>query len=105
MEGSCDEAINRRLAKNAFKPRARSTVTQELEGFLQALSAGLLIGAVYGLMCVGLGLICGDMRVINFAQGDFMMMGMYAPFYFFPALGVQTTFGKTFGPFVAILLA
>jgi branched-chain amino acid transport system permease protein len=30
-------------------------VTQALEGFLQALSAGLLIGAVYGLMCVGLG--------------------------------------------------
>jgi len=80
-------------------------VTQALEGFLQALSAGLLIGAVYGLMCVGLGLIFGVMRVINFAQGDFMMLGMYAAFYFFTALGVQATFGNTFGPFVAILLA
>ena len=80
-------------------------MTQALEGFLQALSAGLLIGAVYGLMCVGLGLIFGVMRVINFAQGDFMMLGMYAAFYFFTALGVQATFGNTFGPFVAILLA
>src|SRR2546430_1148459 len=85
--------------------RARSPVTQALEGFLQALSAGLLIGAVYGLMCVGLGLIFGVMRVINFAQGDFMMLGMYAAFYFFTALGVQATFGNTFGPFVAIVLA
>ncbi|WP_312014854.1 MULTISPECIES: branched-chain amino acid ABC transporter permease [unclassified Bradyrhizobium] len=80
-------------------------MTQALEGFLQALSAGLLIGAVYGLMCVGLGLIFGVMRVINFAQGDFMMLGMYAAFYFFTAFGVQATFGNTFGPFVAILLA
>src|SRR5262245_66349794 len=56
-------------------------------------------------MCVGLGLIFGVMRVINFAQGDFMMLGMYAAFYFFTALGVQATFGNAFGPFVAILLA
>jgi branched-chain amino acid transport system permease protein len=80
-------------------------VTQVLEGFLQALAAGLLIGAVYGLMCVGLGLIFGVMRVINFAQGDFMMLGMYAAFYCFTALGLQAAFGKTAGPFVAILLA
>jgi branched-chain amino acid transport system permease protein len=80
-------------------------VTQALEGFLQALAAGLLIGAVYGLMCVGLGLIFGVMRVINFAQGDFMMLGMYAVFYLFTAFGIQAAFGNTVGPFVAILLA
>jgi branched-chain amino acid transport system permease protein len=80
-------------------------VTQVLEGFLQALAAGLLIGAVYGLMCVGLGLIFGVMRVINFAQGDFMMLGMYAAFYCFTALGLQAALGKTVGPFAAILLA
>ena len=60
-----------------------------MEGFLQALTAGLLIGAVYGLMCVGLGLIFGVMRVINFAHGDFMMLGMYTAFYLFTAAGVQ----------------
>jgi branched-chain amino acid transport system permease protein len=80
-------------------------VTQFIEGFLQALVAGLLIGAIYGLMCVGLGLIFGVMRVINFAHGDFMMLGMYAAFYCFTALGVQTAFGNVAGPFVAILLA
>ncbi len=80
-------------------------MTQALEGFLQALAAGLLIGAVYGLMCVGLGLIFGVMRVINFAHGDFMMLGVYAVFYLFTAFGIQAAFGNTVGPFVAILLA
>ena len=76
-----------------------------MEGFLQALAAGLLIGAVYGLMCVGLGLIFGVMRVINFAHGDFMMLGMYAAFYLFTTAGIQALFGNTVGPFVAIILA
>src|SRR5487761_1653373 len=52
-----------------------------LETFLQVLSAGLLLGCLYGLMCAGLGLIFGVMRVINFAQGEFMMLGMYAGLY------------------------
>jgi branched-chain amino acid transport system permease protein len=34
-----------------------------------------------------------------------MMLGMYAAFYLFTALGIQTTFGNAVGPFVAILLA
>src|SRR5215470_4245976 len=69
------------------------------------MAAGLLIGAVYGLMCVGLGLIFGVMRVINFAHGDFMMVGMYVAFYLSTAAGVQAVFGNAVGPFVAILLA
>jgi len=49
-----------------------------IETFLQILSAGLILGCIYGLMCAGLGLIFGIMRVINFAQGEFMMLAMYA---------------------------
>ena len=78
---------------------------QLVENVLQAAAAGLLVGAIYGLMCVGLALIFGVMRVINFAQGDFMMLGMYAAFYFFTAFGVQGAFGAVFGPYVAALLA
>jgi len=40
---------------------------QTLENILQSLVAGVLIGAMYGLMCVGLTIIFGVMRVINFA--------------------------------------
>ena len=72
-----------------------------VEQFVQSLAAGLLVGCIYGLMCVGLGLIFGVMRVINFAQGDFMMLGMYAAFYFFAALRRAGRFSAPLvGPFV-----
>jgi len=78
---------------------------QSIEDLLQALAAGLLSGAIYGLMCVGLGLIFGVMRVINFAHGDFMMLGMYAAYYAFVSLGVQAAFGSIIGPYVAVVIA
>jgi branched-chain amino acid transport system permease protein len=78
---------------------------QHLENFLQALTSGLLTGADYGLMCVGLSLIFGVMRVINFAQGDFMMLGMYAAFYAVGGLGLTALLGEGAGPYVAAILA
>jgi branched-chain amino acid transport system permease protein len=78
---------------------------QSVENILQSLTAGVLIGAIYGLMCVGLALIFGVMRVINFAQGDFMMLGMYAAYYFFVAFGVNTLFGDVYGPYAAAFIA
>src|SRR3970040_14549 len=76
-----------------------------LENTLQTLATGVLVGGTYALMCVGLGLIFGVMRVINFAQGDFLMLGMYAAFYVFTWLGLKTVFGVYFGPIVAAFLA
>jgi branched-chain amino acid transport system permease protein len=73
-----------------------------IEQALQALTAGLLVGCVYGLLCVGLAFIFGIMRVINFAQGDFMMAGMYLAVAVAALLG-----GNLFGaatPFVAAVL-
>jgi branched-chain amino acid transport system permease protein len=46
----------------------------------QAMVNGLLFGGVYSLIAVGLALIFGVMRVINFAHGDFMVWGMYLAF-------------------------
>ncbi len=48
----------------------------------QYIVTGLLVGGVYALMSIGLALIFGVMRVVNFAQGDFMMLGMYLTYYF-----------------------
>jgi branched-chain amino acid transport system permease protein len=75
------------------------------ENFLQALSAGLLTGAIYGLMCVGLSVIFGVMRVINFAHGDFMMLGMYVAWYLFGLLGAHSLFGPAAGPYIVGLAA
>jgi branched-chain amino acid transport system permease protein len=80
-------------------------IAQLLENLLQSLAAGLLIGAIYGLMCVGLALIFGVIRIINFAQGDFMMIGMYTAYYLFVVFGVQAIFGNVGGPYVAAFLA
>jgi branched-chain amino acid transport system permease protein len=44
---------------------------------LQAIINGLLSGGVYALIAVGLTMIFGVMRIVNFAQGDFLMVGMY----------------------------
>ena len=78
---------------------------QQIENILQSLEAGLVVGADYGLMCVGLGLIFGVMRVINFAQGDFMMLGMYAAYYLVGALGLGLLLGPDAAPFVAAIAA
>jgi branched-chain amino acid transport system permease protein len=81
------------------------TAAQHVENFLQLLSAGLLTGAIYGLMCVGLSIIFGVMRVINFAQGEFMMLGMYVAFYVFGFIAAHLLLGDWLAPFVAALLA
>jgi len=43
----------------------------------QAITKGLLTGMVYGLMALGLSVIFGVMRVVNFAHGEIMVVGMY----------------------------
>ncbi len=47
----------------------------------QAIVSGLLIGAIYALVAVGLTLIFGVMDIVNFAHGDFLMVAMYATFF------------------------
>jgi branched-chain amino acid transport system permease protein len=47
---------------------------------LQVIVGGLLLGAVYALFSSGLTLIWGMMNFINFAHGEFVMLGMYLAF-------------------------
>ena len=72
---------------------------------LNALTAGITIGCIYGLMCIGLGLIFGIMKVVNFAQGELLMLGMFASFYLVTGGGVLAFLGPYIGPFVGALLA
>ena len=75
-----------------------------IENVMNALAAGVIIGCIYGLMCVGLGLIFGVMKVINFAQGELLMLGMYVSFYLFSGWGLLAFLGPYVGPFVGAML-
>ena len=48
--------------------------------YLNIIVAGLLTGAVYGLMALGLSVIFGVIRIVNFAHGEMMVLAMYAAF-------------------------
>lgn len=50
------------------------------QALLQVLASGLLMGAIYALIAVGLSLIFGLMDVVNFAHGEFLMVSMYIMF-------------------------
>lgn len=57
--------------------------------FLQSLIDGLLMGGIYGLVAIGLTIIFGVMKIINFAQGALMMLGMYVTYWLFALAGVN----------------
>ena len=55
----------------------------DLIGFVQTVASGVLTGGVYAMVGIGLSLIFGVMRIVNFAHGEFMAVGMYIAFALF----------------------
>jgi branched-chain amino acid transport system permease protein len=49
-----------------------------MQGFLQNLIDALSLGSIYALVALGIGLLFGILRLINFAQGDYITIGCYA---------------------------
>jgi len=54
-----------------------------------AVASGLLIGLVYGLSALGLSVIFGVIRIVNFAHGEIMVMGMFFALLMFRWLGLD----------------
>lgn len=59
------------------------------EIYLNVAVAGILTGLVYGLMALGLSVIFGVVRVVNFAHGEMMTVAMYIAVTLFSALGLD----------------
>ena len=55
----------------------------------QVIISGLLAGALYSMVALGLALIFGVMRVINIAHGTFLMLGAYTTFWWAQLLGIN----------------
>ena len=55
----------------------------------QAVVNGLLIGGIYALVSIGVTLIFGVVKIVNFAQGEFVMIGMYISFYLATNFGID----------------
>lgn len=69
----------------------------EFDAALQILLSGLLQGWIYVLLSIGLTIIFGVMGIINFAQAEFTMLGMFFSFFLFSLFGVN--------PIVAVFLS
>jgi branched-chain amino acid transport system permease protein len=55
----------------------------------QTLLSGILMGFVYALIAAGLSLIFGLMEIVNFAHGEFLMLGMFTAFWFYTLFGLD----------------
>jgi len=69
---------------------------------LQVIAGGLLLGAVYALFSSGLTLVWGMMNIVNFAHGDFVMLGMYVAFVVYTLFGAGPLLGA---PMAVLVLA
>jgi branched-chain amino acid transport system permease protein len=72
-----------------------------IELVAQTIVNGINIGALYGLVAVGLSLTFGVMKILNIAHGEFLMLGGYFAFWLFKLIGVDPFLGL---PLVAVIL-
>ena len=56
---------------------------------VQAILDGLMIGGVYAVISIGLTLVFGVMGIVNFAQAEFLMLGMFVAYYAWAWLGLD----------------
>ena len=67
-----------------------------MQELASVLVAGILLGGIYGLVALGLNLIFGVVRTVNFAQGELVMLSMYGTYWLYTRLHIT--------PYLAILV-
>lgn len=58
-------------------------------GLAQTVASGVLTGGVYAMVGIGLTVVFGVMRIVNFAHGEFLAVGMYLAFVLFRSFGLD----------------
>jgi branched-chain amino acid transport system permease protein len=69
----------------------------DIQIFFQTIVNGLFTGGIYALVAIGLTLIYGVMLILNFAHGEFLMLGMYVAYWAFTLAGID--------PYLAVPIA
>jgi len=76
----------------------------DLAIFAQVIANGILTGGLYALIAVGLTLIFGVMRVINFMHGETLMLGSYLTYFLFTLYGIDPFFSLPLAIFALFTL-
>jgi branched-chain amino acid transport system permease protein len=71
-----------------------------MELAVQIVSSGILMGFIFALVALGLTLIFGVMNIVNFAHGEFLMIGMYSAYLISTFLSIDPLISL---PFVAVV--
>ncbi|MCW5569174.1 MAG: branched-chain amino acid ABC transporter permease [Dokdonella sp.] len=72
--------MNRRLYRSTRRQTARRRTGRKLDIFLQLTLNGLAVGCIYGLVALGFVLIYKATELVNFAQGDLLMLGAFVAY-------------------------
>src|SRR5665811_360547 len=75
-----------------------------LQAFRAQLMLGLVNGAFYALLSLGLAVIFGLLGVVNFAHGALYMLGAFAAWMMFDKFGINYWFALILAPFIVGLL-
>lgn len=75
-----------------------------MQDFLQLIVTGLVIGAVYALVAMGFALIYKATSILNFAQGEFVLVGGYVCLWLYSSLGVPIIWAFLATMFISVLM-
>ncbi|NMC94426.1 MAG: branched-chain amino acid ABC transporter permease [Syntrophorhabdus sp.] len=75
-----------------------------METLIDALLQGILMGLLFALVALGLNVIFGVMDIVNFAHGEFLMLGMYTAFFTSLLMGVDPLFALPASALMGVLL-
>ncbi len=74
-----------------------------MQDFLQLLVTGLVIGSVYALVAMGFALIYKATSIINFAQGEFVLLGGYVCWWLYTGLHLPIVLAFVLSMIIAVI--
>jgi branched-chain amino acid transport system permease protein len=69
-----------------------------------AIVSGILMGLIFSLVALGLTVIFGVMDIVNFAHGEFLMVGMYVTYWCYVLMGLDPLLGMPFSALAGVIL-